>query len=389
MPLDKLSLTSRERVLRTLNHQEPDRVPFNLNLTADIYHSLRKTLGLPTEQGKGMDLGTAVFSSLDLVEAMQVDICYIKLRAPTNRGSPRNDNGLIFDEWGVGYQKVMRPGGFYFEMVSHPLGNATLKDIQDYPWPDPYDPGRTDGLWEQVEFIRRETDKAIMAKFTTPIWEQAWYLRGLEQWMIDLVVNPEIANAILDKVCQVAMGLAEVGLNAVGDQVDILRLSGDDLGTQVRPMISPHMYEIFIKPRFERLWRFAKGKLLQKNPAGKLMLHSCGNVRLFIPSWIEMGLDVLDPIQPRAVGMEPEGLKRDFGKQLVFHGGIDIQHTLPFGTPDEVRAEVQRYIQILGPGGGYIVAPAHNVQNDVPAANLVAMRDAVVNEGVYPIKQSN
>ena len=389
MPLDKLSLTSRERVLRTLNHQEPDRVPFNLNLTADIYHSLRKTLGLPTEQGKGMDLGTAVFSSLDLVEAMQVDICYIKLRAPTNRGSPRNDNGLIFDEWGVGYQKVMRPGGFYFEMVSHPLGNATLKDIQDYPWPDPYDLGRTDGLWEQVEFIRRETDKAIMAKFTTPIWEQAWYLRGLEQWMIDLVVNPEIANAILDKVCQVAMGLAEVGLNAVGDQVDILRLSGDDLGTQVRPMISPHMYEIFIKPRFERLWRFAKGKLLQKNPAGKLMLHSCGNVRLFIPSWIEMGLDVLDPIQPRAVGMEPEGLKRDFGKQLVFHGGIDIQHTLPFGTPDEVRAEVQRYIQILGPGGGYIVAPAHNVQNDVPAANLVAMRDAVVNEGVYPIKQSN
>ena len=102
-----------------------------------------------------------------------------------------------------------------------------------------------------------------------------------------------------------------------------------------------------------------------------------------------MGLDVLDPIQPRAVGMEPEGLKRDFGKQLVFHGGIDIQHTLPFGTPDEVRAEVQRYIQILGPGGGYIVAPAHNVQNDVPAANLVARRDAVVNEGVYPIKQSN
>jgi len=385
--MNKLSLTSRERVLRTLNHQEPDRVPFNLNLTADIYHRLRDHLGLPVEPDKKTDMGTVVSSSLDLIEAMQVDICYIKLGAPTNWRADQRDDDVILDEWGIGYRKVKRLGGYYFEMVSHPLANATLNDIDDYPWPDPYDPGRTVGLRKQVEFIRRETDKAIMAKFTTPIWEQAWYLRGLEQWMMDLVLNPEIACAILDNVCMIAIGLADTGLEEVGDQVDILRLSGDDLGTQMKPMISQKMYDKFVMPRFKRLWCFAKEKLSQKNRGGKLMLHSCGNVRSFISSWIELGLDVLDPIQPRARGMEPEALKRDFGRQLVFHGGIDIQHTLPFGTPEEVAAEVRRYIKILGPGGGYIVAPAHNIQNDVPPANLVAMRDVVISDGIYPIRE--
>lgn len=384
-----MSLTSRERVVRTLNHREPDRVPFNLNLTVDVYHQLRDYLGLPPEPDKGMDLGTAVTCSPDLVEAMKVDFYYLKLGNPAKISPVRNDEGIIFDEWGIGYQKVMRPGGFYFEMVTHPLAHATLNDVEDYSWPDPYDPGRTAVLRDQVTFIRRETDKAIIAKFTNPIWEQSWYLRGLEQWLVDLVDNPEIACAILDKVCNVAVGLAEVGLDMVGEEVDILRLSGDDLGTQTKPMISPWMFEKLIKPRFERLWRFAKEKLLQKNPDGKLMLHSCGNVRPFIPYWIEMGLDVLDPIQPRAAGMEPEGIKRDFGQKLVFHGGIDIQHTLPFGTPEEVSAEVQRYIQILGPGGGYIVAPAHNVQNDVPPANLIAIRDTILKHGTYPIAQSD
>lgn len=380
------TLNSRERVLRTLNHQEPDRVPFNLNLTVDVYHRLRERLKLPPESNKEMDLGTGVSASLDLVEAMQLDFCYLKLGAPVKWEPPTRPDGIIVDEWGVGYRKTMRPGGFYYEMVEHPLAGATLKDIEDYCWPDSNDPGRIAELQDKVAFICKETDKAIMAKFTTPIWEQAWYLCGLEQWMMDLITNPERVCAILDQVCKVAIGLAGAGLEAVGEQIDILRLSGDDLGTQTGPMISPRMYERFVKPHFERLWRYAKGKLLQKNPAGKLMLHSCGNIRPFIPSWIEMGLDILDPIQPRAAGMEPGGLKHDFGEQLVFHGGIDLQQVLPFGSPEEVMTEVKRYIQILGPGGGYVVAPAHNIQNDVPTENLIALRDAVMKYGVYPIE---
>jgi uroporphyrinogen decarboxylase len=190
----------------------------------------------------------------------------------------------------------------------------------------------------------------------------------------------------MDRVCDVAVGTMEAGMDAVGDLVDIVRLSGEDLGTQLGPMISPKLFDQLVRPRFERLWGAAKDGLAKKNPNGKLMLHSCGDIRPFIPTWIEMGLDVLDPIQPRAAEMDPLQLKQDFGSQLVFHGGIDIQQVLPFGSRDEVMQEVRRYMESLGPGGGYIVAPAHNVQSDVPPENLVAMRDAIDAFGRYPLK---
>jgi uroporphyrinogen decarboxylase len=243
-------------------------------------------------------------------------------------------------------------------------------------------------LRKKVERICRETDKAIMAKFSNSIWEQSWWVYGMENWLVDLAVNPEVPLAIMDKMCELAIAFTKVGLEAVGDLVDILRLSGEDLGTQIAPMISPQMFDQTVKPRFERYWKFAKELHLRKNPNGKLMLHSCGNVRPFISTWMALGLDILDPIQPRAVGMDPAGLKRDFGDRLVFHGGIDIQHVLPFGSPEEVGAEVKRYIEVLGPGGGYIVAPAHNVQSDVPPENLVAIRDAIEAYGTYPLSKA-
>jgi uroporphyrinogen decarboxylase len=310
----------------------------------------------------------------------------VGLNPPSNRPKSDSTGDLIYDEWGVGRRKVLREdGGYYFEMVEHPLSNASLADLEDYPWPDPYDPARREGLREKIERIREESDKAVFGKFGNSIWEQSWWLRGMEQWMMDLVLNPEICTAIMAKTCQIAIGFYNVGIDVVGDLVDVIRLRGEDLGTQRGPMISLKMYDKLVKPHFQRLWSITKSKFLKKNPAGKLMLHSCGTVIPFIHNWIEMGLDILDPIQPRAKDMEPEKLKADFGKQLVFHGGIDIQHTLPFGTPEEVRQEVRRYIQALGPGGGYIVAPAHNVQGDVSPENLVAMRDAVEAYGQYPI----
>jgi uroporphyrinogen decarboxylase len=381
------TLTSRERVLKTLKHQEPDRVPFNLSLTVDIYHRLREHLGLRPEPDKSVGFWTQVSASMDLLDAMGVDIATVGLKGPSHRQPKPPSNGLVYDEWGIGRVRVERPdGSYYYEMVEHPLAGASLEEVLDYPWPNPYDPGRAAGLREKVLELREQTGKAIMAKFANSIWEQSWWLYGLEAWMVDLYERPEVTTAILDKVCGVAVGLMEVGLDAAGDLVDIVRLSGEDLGTQLGPMISPKLFNSVVRPRFERLWGLAKKKHLAMNPDGVLMVHSCGNVRPFIPAWIEMGLNVLDPIQPRARGMEPEGLKLDFGERLVFHGGVDLQHTLPFGTPDEVAAEVRRYIQALAPGGGYIVAPAHNVQSDVPPANLVAIRDAIQEYGRYPIR---
>ena len=384
--MSKPLLSSRERVWRTLNHREPDRVPFNLTLTAGIYHRLRAHLGLPPDPDKPLGVWTTVSPSLDLLDAMHVDLYYLGLNPPARWSPPKTDDGLVYDEWNIGRIKVERgDGNFYYEMAKHPLSHATRHDIEDFPWPDPTDPGRTAGLREKVLRIRRETDKAIMAKFSNSIWEQSWWLYGMQDWMMDMIIKPEITCAIMDKVCDLAIRFMEAGLDAVGDLIDIVRLSGEDLGTQTNPMISPAMFNRMVRPRFQRFWSFAKNKLLEKNPAGKLMIHSCGNVRPFIPDWIDMGLDVLDPIQPRAEGMEPYALKRDFGEQLTFHGGIDIQRILPFGTPEEVTDEVRRCIRALAPGGGYIVAPAHNVQSDVPPENLVAIRDAIEAYGYYPI----
>lgn len=385
--MTKTTMSSRDRVLATLNHQEPDRVPFDLSLTADIYQRLRDYLGLPLDPVQSMGIWTEVSPKLDLLDAMGVDIYYLGLNSPTGGQRPNTADHLFYDEWGVGRAKVTRDGGsFYYEMVKHPLSGATLEDVEDYPWPDPFDPLRTAEIREKVLWIRQETDKAVMAKFSNSIWEQSWWLYGMQPWLEDLLANPAVPCAIMDKVCEVAVGLMDVGIEAIGDLVDIVRLSGEDLGTQIAPMISPRLFDDTVKPRFEQLWGLAKTKLRKKNPRAKLMLHSCGNVRPFIPTWIDMGLDILDPIQPRAVGMEPENLKRDFGSRLTFHGGIDIQQVLPFGTREDVMEEVRRYIRSLAPGGGYIVAPAHNVQSDVPPANLVAMRDAVDAYGRYPIQ---
>jgi uroporphyrinogen decarboxylase len=380
-------LSSRQRVLQTLNHMEPDRVPFNLTITVDVYGRLRQALGLSPDPSQKMGVWTNVKPDIDFIEAMQLDIFYVGLNPPTNQRPPRSDSDLLYDEWGIGRKKIDRQdGSFYYEMIEHPLANASLEDIRGYTWPDPFDPGRVAGLSETVKRIRNETDKAIMAKFSNSIWEQSWWLRGMQRWMMDLITNPEVCCAIMDKTCDLAMQFAQVGIETIGEQIDILRLSGEDLGTQRATMISPEMFAQYVRPRFERYWRFVKSKLREKNPNAKLMLHSCGSVRPFIPDWIEMGLDILDPVQPQAAGMEPMELKRDFGDRLIFHGGIDIQHTLPFGTPEEVAAEARRYMRTLGQGGGYIIAPAHNVQSDVPPENLIALRDAVEAYGYYPLQ---
>jgi uroporphyrinogen decarboxylase len=383
----KAELTSRQRVNLALNHQEPDRVPFDMTLTVDVYYRLRQHLGLPAESGKPVGIWSDVSPSLDLLDAMQVDILYLGLN-PASHSSPlKQEDGLHYDQWGVGRRKVVREdGSYYFEMVKHPLANPSWEALENYPWPDPYDPARSAGVREKFLHIRSATDKAIASKFTTSIWEQATYLVGLQTWLELMVYDPDLAGAILDMTCQVALGLADVGLSEAGDLIDIFRLSGEDLGTQTNALISPRMYDRIVRPRHARLWSYVKERLAEINPGVKLMLHSCGNVRPFISRWIEMGLDILDPIQPNAAGMDPAGLKADFGDRLTFHGGLDLQEILPFGSLDDVRRHVADYLHTLAPGGGYILAPAHNVQSDVPVENLVAIRDANLELGKYPIR---
>ena len=171
----------------------------------------------------------------------------------------------------------------------------------------------------------------------------------------------------------------------IGKYVDVLRLSGEDLGTQRGPLISLKMFRELVKPHLQKVWSTAKEHLTARNPRGKIMLHSCGSVRLFMSEWADMGLDMLDPIQVGAKDMDTAEIKKDVGDRLSFHGAIDTQWVLPHGTVEDVRQEVRKRIKDLAPGGGYIVCPIHNVQGDVPPENLIAMRDAVWEFGYYPI----
>jgi uroporphyrinogen decarboxylase len=383
----KKTMSSRDRVITALQHREPDRVPLSMTITVDAYNNLKNYLGIELEEDLKIGNWTDVAIHPLVAEKFGLDIFWLRLNSPHKKPRQPEDPNKRIDEWGIERTRVDLPsGGYYFEMTSHPLEDATIADLEDYPWPDPYDPGRVEGLREYAYQMRRDTEFAILAKFAGAIFETAWYLRGMEKFMIDLIDNPAFVHALLEKIYQVQRGFDEVGLEAVGEYIDILRLSGEDLGTQAGPLISLPMFRSFIRPYFEKLWTFAKQKLLSKNPEARLMLHSCGSVRTFIPDWLEMGLDILDPIQPMAKGMDPFQLKADFGDGLTFHGGIDAQHVLPYGTEEEVRQHTKKYIKALAPGGGFIVAPVHNVQGDVRPENLVAMRDAVEEFGYYPIQ---
>lgn len=386
MAKKRKTMTSRERVITALEHKEPDRVPISMSITIDAYNNLKRYLGIELEEDLKVGRWTDVPIHPLVAEKFGLDVIWLRMGSPHKKPPQPKDPNKWIDEWGVEWTKTPRPGGgYYYEMTNPPLKDATIEDLEDYPWPDPYDPGRVEGLREYFRHIHEDTEFAILTKFGGAIFEQAWYLRGMERFFMDLIEAPDFVHALLDKICQVQMGLDEVGIEAAGEYVDILRLSGEDLGTQEGPMISLPMFRRLIRPYMEKLWRFAKKKLLEKNPGAKIMLHSCGSVRWVIPDWIEMGLDILDPIQPKAKGMDPFQLKADFGDKLSFHGGIDAQYVLPFGTVEEVRQHTRKYIKALAPGGGYIVAPVHNVQGDVPPENLVAMRDAVEEFGYYPI----
>ena len=386
MSKGKKTMSRRERVITALEHREPDRVPLSMSITIDAYNNLKRYLGIDLEEDLKPGRWTEVPIHLQVAEKFGLDVIWLPTGKPHKKPKQSDDPKKWYDGWGVEWTKIpLATGGYYNEMTCPPLKDATVDDLEDYDWPDPYDPGIVEGVREHYRQVHNETDFAILTKFGGAIFEQAWYLRGMEKFLLDLLENPEFVEALLKKIYKVQMGLDGVLIEAAGEYVDILRLSGEDMGTQENPIISLPMFRSMVRPHLERLWGYAKEKLQKKNPKAKIMLHSCGSVRAFIPDWIEMKLDILDPIQPKAKGMDPFELKREFGDRLCFHGGIDAQQVLPFGTEEDVREHTRKYIKALAPGGGYICAPVHNVQGDVPPQNLVAMRDTIEEFGYYPI----
>lgn len=348
-----------------MTHHEPDRVPLDYWAVPETTERLLEVLGLQDKDQLLQELG---------VDVRYVRPCYTEgdyeeqLDGSLHRRLP---DGTFVDIWGVVRKRVSWGMGSYLEVVKSPLAEAeSVGEIEDHPWPDP----RTFDFHSVSEQCYRYRESAIICtgdRLTTraSVFKLAMYLRGMDRLLMDLVVNPGLVEALLGKLLEFHLEYNRRIFEAAADHIDIFML-GDDFGTENGPMISPDMFRRFFKPALKELVQVGKEFDL------KVMLHSCGGVRELIPDFIDIGLDILNPIQTQAKGMDPKRLKADFGRDLCFHGSVDVQRTLPFGSTEQVRAEVRERIETLGQGGGFILAPAHNLQPDIPVENILAMYQA-------------
>lgn len=273
------------------------------------------------------------------------------------------------------------PSSLYWDPVDYPLKNATLDDLESFDWPDPDDPGRMEGLREEAKRLREKTNYAIIADMPGwGIFESAWVsLRG-SQFLMDVLINKPFAKRLVEILTDLNIQLYSNYLKSVGDLIDVVMVM-DDLGGEQGPLISPDLYREMIKPAHKRLWQFIK-----RNTQARLFLHCCGSIYKFIPDLIELGVDIINPVQVAARNMNTKTLKEEFGNILTFWGGIDTQSVLPFGSPEEVENEVKKRISDLAPGGGYVLTAVHNIQAGVRPENICRMYDSARLFGNYPIK---
>jgi uroporphyrinogen decarboxylase len=380
-------MTPRERVVTALDHREPDRVPLDIGggssttIVVEGYEKLRQHLGIADETRVWSETFRLAYVSESVRQHLGSDVRPFGAKGPVNWAPPPPpEPGMRVDTWGIGWRKAHYGDDcYYWEMAQHPLAEAGVEDLEGYSWPDPLDPGYTAGLAEEIKELYEGTDYAIMADggFKS-FWELGYMLRGLEQTLRDLVLNPEFVCGLMAKLLEINIAGTGRFLDAVGPYIHVLR-AGDDLATQRGPLMSPQAFRTFLKPVYKEYFDFVKSRT-----AAKVFFHSCGNVVDLIDDLIEIGVDVLNPVQVSAIGDTAE-LKARWGDQLAFWGGIDTQHVLPRGSIEDVEAEVRQRIHDLAPGGGYVVASVHNAQPDVPPENIVAMAEATRRFGGYPL----
>jgi len=294
------------------------------------------------------------------------------------------DSYTYLDEWGVGF-KMAKKGGWCYYMVGHPLAEVkSVEELKDYPWPDPYDPGITEGLEERVRQLYENTDYALlMCSPSGGIFAQPQALRGFDTFLVDMVLNPKLAEAVMDKVLEYHIGFWDHVLSRIGGFIQIAQVN-DDLGSEQGPLISLDLYRRLLRPREKELYQFIK-----KKANVSLFMHTCGSISEFIPDFIDLGVDILNPVQVSAKNMDTRELKERFGQSITFWGGgIDTQRVLPRGTVKEVEEEVKKRIADLAPGGGFVFSQVHNITPEVPPENIVAMYDAVKKYGKYPLSRA-
>lgn len=369
----------RERVLKALNHEQPDRVPIDLGGTPvtqvhpDAYEALLSHIGFPSEELDEGQQGSfqAVTPSENVLRYFDVDVRGVSLGQPDGRPNEELDPESYRDEWGVEWHKAAPRAPFInvkgpFQGIQDPEPGK-LATIE---WPDARDAGRVRGLRQRAEALRNETDYATVLNLGNTTFALGQRLRGFVELLEDLLINKAFAGALLERITDIVCDIADNALREVGDLVDCVFIA-DDLGIQTQSFMRPELYREMVKPHHRRL-----AEVIRQRTAAKIILHSDGAVFSLIEDFVDCGVQVLNPVQTSAVGMDPARLKHEFGDELSFWGGIDTQHVLPHGTPEEVESEVHRRVEDLGRGGGYVLGPVHNFQSEVSPENIVAMYKA-------------
>ncbi len=386
-----MPLTPKERVIAAINHEEPDRVPIVIGVSnatgikMKTYRGIKELIGVNAPDDyiyEWPELGTAAIDE-ETLKRLHSDVRGVLDLEPLEtrqKNKNREPHSPYRSSWGTGQIEISE--GEWTSGVPPMKAATTIEEIEAFPWPDMTDPTRVAHCKAQAKKLAEENEYAVMGvPWLLFPFERAFGMQGMDTFLLNMAMYPDFATALLAKITEKCKEMMEVFLRETGEYLDIIKI-GDDLGTQESLMISPKMYRQMVKPFHADLIAFTK-----EHTDAKIFFHTDGDVFNLIEDFIEIGVDILNPVQTSAGRMSDlEGLKQTFGDQITFCGAIDTHHVLPNGSPEEVQQEVKRVINILGPGGGYLAASVHTIMNDVPPENVLAMVDAVEKYGQYPLK---
>jgi len=383
-------MSPRERVKKVLAHEEPDRVPVDLGSVSDesihiaAYERLKEYLGIKIEKepcfGSNFFL-QVVIPDEEVMERLGVDCRGVGIWNPKENVTKTSDGSLEFvDKWGTTWKK--NPSAMYFFPVKFPFSSeASLSDLKKHKWPDSHNPTfiqKCNELKERAKYLHEKTNYAVVLDFVVAPLTFTQFMLGFEDWCIALKTNPKLIEGLIDVYLNIRLEEAAQVYDAVGKYIDVAYGVGDDLATQDTLWVRPSEFRKYFKPVYKKIIEHIKSKT-----EAKVMYHSCGNVACYLQDLIDIGIDVFTPVQVSCKDMNSEQLKKKFGDNLTWWGGIDTQRVLPFGTREDVRKEVKKRIEDFAPGGGYVLAAVHSIQPGVPPENIVTMIKAAKEYGAY------
>jgi uroporphyrinogen decarboxylase len=382
-------MNSRERLLKTLDHEEPDRIPIDLggsivtSITKNAYIELKRYLGMEVGDVKIYDYVQQLpYIDELLLKRLEIDVRMIATHyaVSENQEIYEEDNYYYFyDRWGSKL-RMPKKNGHYFDWVDFPIKETSIEALNNYKWPEPDSKDYILRLKERAKDLYQNTDYALVgtAIFGGGVFEQPARIMRMEDFLSSLITEVKFADKVMEKIKDLYIENCSRYLEEIGNYIQVF-VYWNDIATQSSFLISPEMYRELVKPKDKEIIDAIKSKT-----KAKIFYHSCGAVKELIPDLIDIGVDILNPVQVSAKGMDTKMLKKEFGKYITFWGGgCDTQHVLPYGTTKEVKEEVKKRINHLAPGGGFVFNTVHNIQDDVPPQNIMSMFEALDEYGKY------